>query len=299
MPHAWVRYKLQDVGREGLTLAGESPGSNYLAGNKTLIADLYCATNSNGTMATPQECYHDVWSAVASGAQGIAVYAYWHAIHDTPPLTNNLQQYNIAASQLAGPEQIGQMILYGFPDSNVTFVVTSGPTNTVTFNPPGLSTATLPPTLSSTNVSYPSLNVLCKTWSNKIYLIAVNSTSDSVNATITNLPVDTATAALPFETNSVAVAHGSFPAAFASWGVHVYKITPAAPVISSVTITNRNAILAFPGIANFSYVLQRSTNLVAGQGWVSVGTNVASANQPVSFTNHASANAAYYRLEVP
>jgi hypothetical protein len=299
MPHAWVRYKLQDAGVEGVALAGETLGSNYLSGQKTLLGVLYCATNSTETVATPQECYHDVWSAIASGARGIAVYAYWHAINDTPPLTNNLQQYNLAASQLAGTEQIGQVILYGASNSNVTFAVTSGPTNTVTFNPPNLTSATLPPTLASTNVSYPSLNVLSKTWGNRIYVITVNSTSNSVTAMITNLPTDSGTALLPFETNSVTVAHGGFSAVFAPWGVHIYKITPSAPTITSATASGGKVCLIFPGLANFSYVLQRSTNLSGGQGWVNVSSNTASASGPFSFTNNASVNAAYYRLQVP
>jgi len=299
MPHAWVRYKVQDSGIEGAVMAGKTLGSNYLSGQKTVIADLYCATNSTGLVATPAECYHDVWSAIASGAQGIALFAYWHAIHDTPSLTNNLQQYNIAASQITGPQQIGKMILYGAANPNVTNTITSGPTRTVTFNPPGLSSGNLPPDLSSTNVSYPSLNVLCKTWSDEICIIAVNSASSTVGANITNLPVANATAVLPFETNSVTVTNGSISATFPAWGVHIYTITPSAPVFSSVTMRDGKSVLSFPGIANFSYVLQSSTNLITGQGWVNVATNTATVSGPVAFTNNITTNIKFYRLQLP
>jgi hypothetical protein len=283
MPHAWVRYKLQDVGVQGVAQAGAVLGQNYRSGQKTLVAALYCATNTSGNVATPQQCYHDVWSAIASGAQGIALFAYYHAVHDTPPLTNNLQQYNVAASQLMGPEQIGQVVLFGIPNTNVTAVVISGPANTVAFTPPG-----------STNISYPSLNVLCKIWSNRVYVIAVNSTSNTVSATISNLPIMNGTAILPFETNSVAITNRSISDTFQPWGVHVYKITPPPLEISSITVEGATVVLTFPAIANFSYVLQRSM----GQGWASIGSNTASSTGLLSVTSNASASAAFYRLQL-
>ena len=287
MPHAWVRYKLQQSGRHGVALAGETLGSNYLLGQKTLIGVLYCATNSTGNVATPAQCYHDAWSAIASGAQGLALFAYWHAIHDTPPLTNNLQQYNLAAAQLSGAEQIGQVVLYGLPNTNVTFTVTAGPTNTVVFSPPG-----------ATNIVYPSLNLLCKTWSNKVYVIAVNSTSNTVAATIANLPVLTGTAVLPFETNAVAITNASLADTFAPWGVHVYKVTPPAPALAGSVLGGGRVALGFSGIANFSYVLQRSTNLFNEAGWLDVATNVPAQPGTVLFTNSAGGNAVFYRVRI-
>ena len=43
MPHAWVRYKIQQSGLQGIALAGKTVGTNYLAGQKTPVAVLYCA----------------------------------------------------------------------------------------------------------------------------------------------------------------------------------------------------------------------------------------------------------------
>ena len=209
--HAAVRWFVQQAGIQSVTLAGATLGSNYLAGQKTVLADLYCASDTINIYPTPQQSYHDFWSAIASGAQGIAVFDYWDAVNDNPPtLTNNLAQYNLAASQVSGSE-IGQAVLFGTQQTNVTFTVTAGPTNTDSFQPGyGLGTW-----------HYPSLNVLCKTWSNNVYVIAVNSTSNSVTADITNLPVASATATLPFELRSVAVGGNGFADTFAPWGVHV------------------------------------------------------------------------------
>jgi hypothetical protein len=252
------------------------------------VADLYCATNSSGIYATPQQCYHDVWSAIASGAQGIEVYAYWHAINDTPPLTNNLQQYNLAASQIAR-SAIGPMVLYGTANTNVSFVVTSGPTNTVSFNPGD-----------GTNWQYPSINVLCKTWSNNVYVVAVNSTSNSVTAIITNLPATTGPASLPFEARSVPVSGNGFVDTFQPWGVHVYQISTVAaapPVISAITAAAGQVVLSCSGSSGLSYVLRVSTNLANPAGWSNLSTNLAPGSGLFSCTNSAFNAAAFYRLQ--
>jgi autotransporter-associated beta strand protein len=289
-PHAWVRYKVQQSGIQAVIQGGCSIGSNYLAGQKTVVADLYCATNSSGINATPEQCYHDVWSAIASGAQGIEVYAYWHAINDTPPLINNLQQYNLAASQIGG-SAIGPMILYGTANTNVSFVVTSGPTNTVSFNPGD-----------GTNWQYPSINVLCKTWSNNVYLVAVNSTSNCVTAIITNLPATTGPASLPFEVRSVPVSGNGFVDTFQPWGVHVYQIAaavvaPPPPVISSIAAAAGQVVLSCSGSPGRNYVLLLSTNLANSAGWSNLSTNLAPGSGLFSCTNIASNAAAFYRLQ--
>ena len=53
MPHAWVRYKLQQVGAGGAALAGDVIGSNYIAGQKTLVAVLSIAQFTNNSPSEP------------------------------------------------------------------------------------------------------------------------------------------------------------------------------------------------------------------------------------------------------
>ncbi len=286
-PHAWVRYKVAEAGVHAVALVGATLGSNYLAGQKTVVGVLYLADPDNGQLPTPEQSYHDVWSAIASGAQGIAVWAYWHGINDNPALTNNLNQFNLAASQISGSE-IGQVILYGAHYSNVSFVVTSGPTNTDTFQPGDGYTW-----------QYPSLNVLCETWSNNVYVIAVNSTASSVTANITNLPATTGSGTLPFELRSLPVSGNGFADTFPPWGVHVYKLAAAAaapPVISSIALAAGVATLSGTGTPGNSYVLQGSTNLSNPAGWLNLNTNTASGSGLFSFTNDASASMEFYRL---
>jgi hypothetical protein len=287
-PHAWVRYKVAESGIHAVALAGATLGSNYLAGQKTVVGVLYLADPGTGQLPTPQQSYHDVWSAIASGAQGIAVYAYWHGVNDNPVLTNNLNQFNLAASQISGSE-IGQVILYGTQNTNVTFTVISGPTNTDSFLPGDGYTW-----------QYPSINILCKTWSNHVYVIAVNSTSNSVTANITNLPATTGPVTLPLELRSLPVIGNGFSDAFQPWEAHVYRLAPPAivkPVISSIVPAGPDVILSCSGTPNAAYILQRSAELSNLAGWVNTASNTAPDSGLFSFTNTVSGNAVFYRLQ--
>jgi autotransporter-associated beta strand protein len=288
-PHAWVRYKVAESGVHAVTLSGCAIGSNYLANQKTVVAVLYLADPENGALPSPEQSYHDVWSAIASGAQGISVWAYWHGIYDNPVLTNNLNQFNLAASQISGSD-VGSMVLYGTQNTNVAFTVISGPTNTVSFQPgDGLTW------------QYPSINVLCKTWSNSVYVVAVNSTSNSVMANITNLPATTGPAYLPFELRSVSVTGQGFTDTFAPWGAHVYKVAAATqtvpPVISFITLAGSNVILSCSGTPAKTYILQGTDDVASPAGWLSLGTNIAPGSGWFSFTNSAAGSADFYRLQ--
>jgi len=288
-PHAWVRYKVQETGVHAITAAGATVGSNYLSGQKIAVGVLYLADPGNGSLPSPQQSYHDVWSSIASGAQGIAVWAYWHGINDNPVLTNNLNEFNLAASQISGSE-IGQVILFGAPNTNVDFAVLSGPTNTVSFLPGD-----------GTNWQYPSINVLCKSWSNHVYVVAVNSTSNTVVAAVTNLPPTAGSALLPFELRSLPVTNNSLTDAFQPWDAHVYKLAAAAvapPTISSIVLAGGNVVLSCSGTPGSAYVLTRGGDLTNPGGWGSISTNTAPGSGLFSCTNSASGSAGFYRLRV-
>lgn len=215
MPHAWVRYKIQESGLHGIALAGDTVGPDYLHGQKIPVAILYCAKwAKTGRMPSPEQTYHDFWSAIVSGARGIGVYAYHHAMHDDPSLAQNFERLNEAASQISGPEKIGDVILWGEPNPGVTFEILSGPKKTVTFRPP----------TEKADVAYPSLNLLSKTRNGALYVIAVNSTDQTVTARITGLPAGATLVSLPFENRSLSSSGGTFTDSFSPWGVHLYKL---------------------------------------------------------------------------
>jgi len=213
MPHAWVRYKVQEAGIHAIKLAGATVGPDYLHGQKTPVAILYCAQDKKGdAIATPEQSYHDFWSAVVSGARGIGVYSYFHSQRDNPGLAKNWERFNAAASELSGPEKIGEAVLWGETVSEVGFEIVSGPAQTVAFRP----------SAEKHDFQYPSINVLAKAKDGKLLVMAVNSTDQTVVARITGLPAGEAV--LPFEGRSVAVKDGGMTETFAPWGVHVYKM---------------------------------------------------------------------------
>lgn len=216
MPHAWVRYKIQEAGIHGIALAGATVGRDYLQGQKIPIAILYCAKSTKtGAQPAPEQTYHDFWSAIVSGARGVGVYAYYHAMADDPSLAQNFQRLNEAAAQISGPEKIGDVVLWGDPNPAVTFKVLAGPENTVSFQPP----------TEKIDFRYSSINLLSKIKDGNIYVIAVNSTEQAVTARISGLSVGAVTASLPFENRSVTVSGGNFTDSFGPWGVHIYKTT--------------------------------------------------------------------------
>lgn len=215
MPHAWVRYKIEQAGLTGIRLAGARTGRDFLHGEKTPVAILYCAKFAgNGLMPTPEQTYHDFWSAIVSGAQGIGVYAYHHAMKDDPALRQNFQKLNEAASQVSGPEKIGEMILWGIDHTNVKVEILSGPEKTVSFRAPR----------EKTDTQYPSIHLMAKGRHGNLYLIGVNSTDQSVSVRFT-IPDSTNTvASLLFENRVLPAKEGTFTDSFAPWGVHIYKL---------------------------------------------------------------------------
>ncbi len=212
MPHAWVRWRMEETIR-GIEQAGAVIGSDYLNGEKTPVGIVGLFVGENGAIPTPDQTYHDFWQLIASGAQGIFVYAYAHRNDQNGALIANWNRLRQAAAQLSGPDQLGDMILYGRPVTDVTAAVLRGPAQTVSFTPVGYSTP----------VQFPSINVFCQQWNGSNYLIAVNSTDQTVTASFGNLPPGCDAATVLFESRTVPISAASFTDCFAAWGVHIYQ----------------------------------------------------------------------------
>ena len=224
MPHAWVRYKIQEAGRRGIALAGATVGRDYLHGQKTPVAILFCARDKkSGRMPDADQTYHDFWSAIVSGARGIGVYAYHHAMRDDPALARNFERLNEAAAQISGPEKIGDVVLWGETFPGVGCEILAGPAKTVAFRPP----------TEKADFQYPSINLLSKVRGGNLYIMAVNSTGQPVTARISGLTSGATAASLPFESRVVPASGGNFADTFPPWGVHIYKLTQATQVTHS------------------------------------------------------------------
>src|SRR5260370_26517701 len=189
-----------------------SPLSRVLAprlGRTTWLARRHpwgSLVSSSARMAARQRSSRPITisgSSFASGAKGILVYSHYHASDQNGMLLPNLQVLGQAAGQLnAGDNSssLAMAILNGQPVSGVTASVTSGPAQTVSFTPTGTTTP----------VQYPSIHVWAQQFSNRTYLIAVNSTDQSVSAQVAGLPVASGTAKAPAESRSLPISGGAF-----------------------------------------------------------------------------------------
>jgi len=214
-PHAWVRWRMEET-IHGIQLAGAAVGPDYLNGQKTPVGVVQLFVGPNGNIPSADQTYHDFWQLIASGAQGVFVFSYFHRNDQNRVLLPNWNALQQAASEITGSE-LGSVVLYGDPVSGVTSSVLSGPSQTVSFIPVGYATP----------VQFPSIHPLAKQWNGNTYIIAMNSTDQAVTANISNLPATSAdSASVMFESRTVSISGGGFIDSFPAWGVHIYSIAP-------------------------------------------------------------------------
>ena len=216
-PHPWVRWHVEEAIR-GVHLAGAVIGRDYLHGQKTIVSVIQLFKGANGIVPTPDQSYHDFWGSIASGAQGIFVASYSHR-NDVPSLLTNWSRLCDAASQVTGPEQLGSVILFGTTDTGVTATVTQGPNQSAPFTPYNTATP----------ITIPAIGMRCWLWNGSTYVIAVNSTDQTVTATFANLPL-VPNGLVLFQKRSVSLTNGTLTDSFLPWGVNVYKVVSVLPI---------------------------------------------------------------------
>jgi len=211
-PRAWVRWRVESE-IEAIHKASFKVGRDYLHSEKTPIGILMLFADVNKMdIISPVEAYHDFYSCIVSGARGILVFSYWHQ-QDEEVLRKTYQAYAKAASEIAGTENLGQVILFGEENTNISFEIISGPLYTYNFRPHGMKA----------DIRYPSLNVLAKEWNGNLYIFAVNSTEKGLKAALIGLP-PTEKAEVLFENRTVSVKDCQFEDDFDWLGVHIYKV---------------------------------------------------------------------------
>lgn len=211
-PHIWVRWRLEQL-MEAIRLLGAAIGSDYLAGQKTPVAALELYHAPNGWQMTPEGAYHDFWSAIAAGAQGILVYSFYRRIGGDF-LLPCLDRYNQAAAEFTGPQGPHQAVLFGANAPEVAVEVTAGPAMADPFTPIGVTTP----------VVLPSVNHLAKRHEGFLNVIVVNSNDKPVSVRIGGLRRENGIALLPSEKRQVPITKGTVTLDFAPLGVHVLRI---------------------------------------------------------------------------
>lgn len=211
LPNSYVRWSIERT-FAGIEASGHAVGPDYLAGDKTVMAILEVFEE---TGASPEESWHDFWLAAACDVRGIHVYAYHY--RTTSSLLDECYLRLEDAARKFTEAELGHWTIEGTPLPSVTAEVLSGPETAPTFTAPD-----------GARVSYPSVKVLAKAWQGAVTLIAVSSSPEPVDARISGLGADLLPGEALWEERSVTAADGSFEAAFAPYGVHVYRFPLAS-----------------------------------------------------------------------
>ncbi len=208
-PRAWVRHQLEST-IAGIGLAGYAVGPDYLAGERVplLVVGVWQACPT-----TAAEIYHDVYSGIASGALGIALYSYAHGVDSASG--DGLDGFLQAAEELTThDEPLGSVVLFGESTGEVAFEITDGATLTDEFTPYG---ATEPE-------QYDCLNLAAWDHDDQRWVVAVNSCEEPLAARLSGF-TGGPEVVLPYEERVLCLDdEGAFEDDFDALGVHIYRV---------------------------------------------------------------------------
>jgi hypothetical protein len=166
---SWLRWSF-----EQMTSAAEATGG-------VPLAVLWMARDQlspQDIAAIPDWVRHDVYLSLISGAKGILVFsAHNKRAGFNKHFDSFFAAYSQTATELNGPLQLGQVFLFGEPQTGVTINYVSGP-KTQTFS------------YQKTAHTYPSVHHLHQKHNDRHYLFLVNSANNPVTVAIKGIPVD-------------------------------------------------------------------------------------------------------------
>lgn len=160
-------------------------------------------------VSTFTDSYHDVYAGIVAGAKGIMVYSYAHR-REVP---GTYDGYKKAAGEINGEEKLGEAILFGSNFGGIKLEVLSGP-------------AIIPKFFDRKNEEFqiPSVNFIAKEYDEKIWLIAVNSSTEKISVEFRGFPKQTGILEEPFEKREISFEdNGNFKQDFEPLAVHIYR----------------------------------------------------------------------------
>jgi hypothetical protein len=210
-PDVFARWVVeQEI--EAITSAGYTVGPNYAAGQKTPIlipetvtANTYCPPATSGADITNQ-----IWNGLAAGAAGYFDYI-WEDYVVAGNMTNVASAMATVNNLLVGPGGIGEWILKGIHQSDLTTTVTSGPAGNVSVS-------------GTRTFSYAPIRGAVWDWAGTRVIVAINSSSSAITAELSGLPTGMPNATVVGENRTVSTAGGVISDSFSGLGVHIYKI---------------------------------------------------------------------------
>lgn len=204
LSRAWIRWSIGHAVEAARTL--DRP--------RTPLAVLdvdFTATNESDQAQIRRATRHDAYLALVTGAKGFLVYGmpYAHGyVFDA---------YASVATEMTGKLGLGRVLLFGERRDDIGVDVTRGPrTVTVQSIPAGPSVDT----------EYPAVSFLDVAYGESRYLIAVNSTEESVDVRIVGIPTTPVVVSELFGGEASVVAGGAFRRTLEGLGVGAWRVDP-------------------------------------------------------------------------
>jgi len=220
-PNAYVRWSI-DRTRRAISENGYTEGSDYLNGEKTVMAILELFDDSGMTV---QGTWHDYWLSIAAGADGILVFSHFYR-DQSDVLSASWEELN-RANALFKEYQLGEVFLNG-SEQLLTYDILSGPVLGPELDIDGIQ------------AQYPSLTLRAVQYNeDELYVIAVNSAEEEVVAQA-YLPWNGSYQLTDLEANSSSTADGDLLSlALPPLGVGLWKLTRRAEdKVSYIDTTN-------------------------------------------------------------
>jgi hypothetical protein len=174
----------------------------------------------------PKDVRFDAYLALISGAKGIM----WFAYHNAKPNTELLEAVLEVATELNGPENLGEVLLLGKEPNSLQCILLEGPT----LSPPtpkywGEGTG---------SIQYDSALWTAREYKNYLYIFAVNTAQEVVNRAATDDggaaymikvkfgPISSPSSKIQIigESRVVDLSDGYFIDTFEPLGTHIYKV---------------------------------------------------------------------------
>ena len=199
-----------------------SIGPNFNTGHQKtpmLINETICY---NGTCTAAADYRHDVFAGLSAGAQGILTYFYYGSAggQDISAFQGTQGAFAQITSLVNGSSGLGEWALKGLHQADLQVNITSGP-------------ATTTPLPNPAKTSYPSVRAATFDWAGTRIVIAVNSNSSQVTATMSGLPASGLNVQVLGESRTVPISSGVITETFAGSAVHIYQV----PLVTQVGAT--------------------------------------------------------------
>ena len=168
--HVYVRWSIEKT-KDAILDDGYKLGKDYLKNEKTVIAILELF--EQGNVLTKEGTWHDFWLAIACDVKGVQVFSHFYR-NSSSTLKESWRALN-EANKVFKKNKLGEIILYG-ENLELKQKIINGPSTSPILH------------IQDKSYSLPSLKILAKKHQDTTYVIAVNSSNESIIYQLQDIP---------------------------------------------------------------------------------------------------------------